>query len=74
MIKDVQDKEYKYTKEKFKEKINFIDFEVRNYFSKRVIMSILKCIYTFNYYSIRDTIINKRTVETECLRYSTRKT
>ena len=52
-IEDTIQSEKKYTKEKFKEKSYFIDIDTRNTFlSKSVTISIIKCLYGFNHYSL----------------------
>ena len=71
-FKDSQDKEYDYAKKKFQENIDLVDLEARNYFGIGVTISILKWIYSFNYYYKRYIIINKEIVDTEYMRYNKR--
>ena len=60
----------KYIENKFESKVDTIDIKVRNVFASAIIISTLKCIYSFNYHGRRDLMINDEIVESEYLRYS----
>ena len=60
-----------YVKEKFKYNTGFVDVGARNLFkSKDITASVIKYAYGYNHYSIRDTIINGKSLGSEYLRYN----
>ena len=70
-IKDTSQSEKKHTQKKFKEKANFVDIDSRNTFQeKSITISIIKCLYRFNYYSLKNAMIKEYIIRTECLRCS----
>ena len=48
--------------------------EIRNEFKKGVLAALIKYIYGFNMYKIRDRSINKLKQDVSCLRHSNNKT
>ena len=48
--------------------------EIRNEFKKGVLVALIKYIYRFNMYRIRNRSINKLKQDISCLRYSNNKT
>ena len=60
-----------YVKNKCKHNANFVDLEVRRDFnSKDVTASIIKCAHRCNHYGVRNAIINKNQIGNECPRCS----
>ena len=48
---DAEDSENKYIKKNYRYKYDFIDKKAQNAFKvRRVIISIIKCVYGYNYY------------------------
>ena len=69
-IVDAKKVEWEYANSKFPNSIELIDLEAQNVYIKTVMISMLKCIYSFNYYGHRDVNTNKDIVNNECPRYS----
>ena len=67
-ITDAEIEEYNYTKEKYKNEIDFIDLKVRESFANGINTVILKCYYGFNATGIQDNKINKGTIVVDCPR------
>ena len=57
---------YKYTFHKFGENVNLIDIEAR-YVFPNITWSVLKCSIKFNYFLMRDIIINYKLQDDSCL-------
>ena len=52
-------------------KLDFINLEARNAFPiKELILSVIKCTHRFNYYGVRDGMINNKIIGEECPRCS----
>ena len=67
--------ELKYIKREFGSNADFIDSYARNAFmSKQVTSSIIKCANAYNHYGVRNEIINKRMIGSECPRCSSSET
>ena len=62
--------DYSYRIDKYKDFYELINIEIRNIFSKKLPVAVLKCAYGFNIYSTRDSIINKLKVDILYSRYS----
>ena len=66
-VVDTQEKEHEYMREKFKEKIEIIDIEVRAIFDSRAITYTLKITNRFNYYRARHIRVNSIGTSNRCL-------
>ena len=63
-IIDVREEEKKYVNKKFRYKADFIDIEARNSFQmSKVTISMIKYANGYNYYELRDVMINNYMVE-----------
>jgi len=71
---DAMEAEDEYTKAKYKDKVELIDTEAQNCFSKAQSMCSIKCSYGFNHYATRDKVINYGLVSKECPRCSRKET
>ena len=66
-IKDAKDSIRAYVKKKYMYNSNFIDVDIRNTFSnKNVMVSMIFCAHGFNYYKVRDAMINKNMIGGKC--------
>ena len=60
--------EREFIQDKFKSKVDLIDIEAKNAFTVNYnITSFIKYMYGYNYYSVRDSLINYRRVIDKCL-------
>lgn len=68
---NVIEEENTYTRKKSRDNFNLINKDVRNCFAiGSIIPSILKCCYDFNYYTMKDKIINYSLINEEYPYYS----
>ena len=68
---DAREIEEAYVKEKIGYNAEYVDVEARNVFPmKKVTTSIIKYANRYNYYGLRDVIINKNMINSECPQYS----
>ena len=68
-IVDAEDSLREYVKKKYKHNTEFVDIKARNAFSnKGIIASIITCSHGYNYYSMRNEIINQSLIDSECPR------
>ena len=69
-VTNTQTAELNYIILKYLEYCNLIDNEVRNMFKKDLLLSALKCYYSFNMHRTRDNMFNIKKTNALCLRYS----
>lgn len=70
-IEDAVKSEHEYTHRKFGDNIKFVDVEARNSFPNAP-PSILKSTIKFNYYTMRDILINEKIADNSCLQCNNR--
>ena len=64
-----------HVKEKWKYPFRVIDVKARDAFqNKKATASMIACLHGFNYYSMRDALINKNMKRIECPRCSANQT
>ena len=68
-IIDSKQNEKSYAVKKSGYKYDFVDIEARNAFqSNKVSLSMIKCAHGFNYFGLRDSMINGTIIELYCPR------
>ena len=66
-IIDSQEAEYNYAKKKFGYQADFIDADaIASFTTKMTMTSITKCANAFNHYGVRNELINRQLVRSEC--------
>ena len=66
---DTNQSECQHAKRKFGKRINFIDTNARGAFkTKSVSVLMIKCANAFNHYGVKNKVINKGMVDSECPR------